>query len=184
MTQRADGATALGPFIARYVERMLAGGDGLAAALEDLTLEEVHYRPAEGANTIGWDAWHVARTADNVVHFVFLREPPVWRQQRLDEAWSLPRNIQGTGMDAAEAQALRFPEPRLLARYVRDVSNAIVPRIEAMHAAYLADEVDLQPLGRMSRLDALGRSVLTHGYSHLGHINLARTLLGKSGLGF
>jgi hypothetical protein len=174
----------LQPFLARYVGELLVGTNSLTAALEDLTLDQLHARPHADANSIGFDAWHVFRTVDNIVHFVFYREPPVWRQQGLAEAWGLPRNVQGTGLPPAEAYAMRFPEPRLLAQYGRDVAAAIVPRLEAMDDAFLTEAIDIAPLGATTRLGAIGTSILTHGYAHLGHIALARTLLGRPSLTF
>lgn len=174
----------LGRFIAAYVDRLLAGPSGLAAAIEDLTLEELHFRPGEVANTIGFDAWHSARTIDSVIHFTFYREQPVWLQQHLDEAWGLPRVGQGTGMDAAEAHALRFPSVEALARYCRNVAAAVVPRLERMTNEFLAEVAPDWQKSERPRLDMIGTSVLTHCYVHLGKIDVARSLLGKPGLGF
>ncbi len=176
--------TLLQPFLARYVRDLFVGTNSLTAAIADLTPDELHARPHADANSIGFDAWHVFRTADNIVHFVFHREPPVWRQQGLAEAWDLPRNVQGTGLPPAEAYAMRFPEAQALAGYGRAVAAAIVPRIEAMDDAFLAEAIEMPPLGATTRLGALGTSVLTHGYAHLGHIALARTLLGRPSLTF
>lgn len=168
---------------AHYIGRLLAGDRGLEAAIGDLTLDELHFRPNEHSNSIGFDAWHVIRTADNVIHFVFYRERPVWLLQELDQKWGLPRNMQGTGMPPEEAYALRFPEPALLVQYSRDVAAAIVPRIEAMTDEFLQETTRLMPWGEITRAHGMGTSILTHGYQHLGQIGLARTLLGKQGIG-
>ena len=87
-------------------------------------------------------------------------------------------------MDPAEAHALRFPSAVLLGRYGRDVADAICPRIEAMADDFLAEITSIQPQGELTRLLALGTTILTHGYVHLGQINLARTLLGRQSLDF
>ena len=94
--------------------------------LRDLDEEELHCRPGENCNSIAFDAWHIARTADNLVHFAFEREKPVWLQQGLDEKWGLPKVDQGTGMAPEVAYALRFPEPSALIGYCNDVAAAIV----------------------------------------------------------
>lgn len=158
--------------------------DGLAAAIEDLSLEQLHFRPAADSNSIGWEAWHVFRTADNIVHFVFNRERPLWLLQGLDEAWALPRIEQGTGMDPEVAHAMRFPEPGLLARYGRDVRAAIVPRIEAMTDDELQVVSLVRPWGEISRQEAIAQTIVAHGNGHLGQISTARAILGKSGAGF
>lgn len=167
--------------LAEFTRRLL---DGTARAIEDLTVDELHFRPHDGANSIAFEAWHIARTADNVIHFAFERDQPVWLQQRLDEAWKLPKVDQGTGMDPTEAHDLRFPEAGLLAGYVRDVSEAIVPRIEAMDDEYLQTVTMIRPQGEQPRLDIIGQVIVVHGNNHLGQMNLARTLQGKEGLGF
>jgi hypothetical protein len=171
-------------FLTAQIHELFAGPRGIVVAIADLSVDELNARPHEAANSIGFDAWHVFRTADNLVHFVFHREQPLWLQQGLDAAWGLPRVAQGTGMETAEAHALRFPEATLLGRYAHDVVAAICPRIEAMTDDFLAETTRVQPHGELTRLDAIGRTILTHGAVHLGHINLARTLLGKPSLDF
>ncbi len=171
-------------FLAHHIRELFAGPQGIVAAIADLNIDELNARPHESANSIGFDAWHVFRTADNVVHFVFYREQPLWLQQGLDTEWGLPRVAQGTGMETSDAHALHFPDAALLARYGHDVAAAICPRIEAMTDDFLAETTRVQPHGELTRLDAIARTILTHGSVHLGQINLARTLLGKPSLDF
>jgi len=171
-------------FLADSIDELFLGSEGLVAAIEDLTLEELHFRAHEDTNAIGFNAWHVFRTADNIVHFVLLRERPVWLQQGLDEAWGLPRNAQGTEMPAEEAHALRFPDTGALVAYGREVAAAIRPRIEGFSDEFLMETTPLRPFGEVTKLQAVGRSILTHGHDHLGQIDLARTLLGKRSLTF
>jgi hypothetical protein len=170
-------------YLADALRWLFEGGHGLAAALSDLTIEELHHRPSPESSSIGFDAWHVARTVDDVVNFVLLREPTVWREQQLAEAWALPRNSQGTGMTTEEAAALRFPEPRLLARYALDVSASVAPKIERMTDDFLAGEVEMRGLGMRTRLYVINTIALIQSSNHLGQIAHARTLLGKPGLG-
>ena len=167
-------------YLVHFIGRLL---DGLVRGIEDLDEEELHFRPHEQCNSIGFDAWHVFRTADNVVHFAFEREQPVWLQQGLDERWGLPKVAQGTGMDAAEAHALRFPEAAQLAAYGRDVRDAVVARVEAMSDEYLQTVSRVVPWGEITRVEAIGQTIVAHGNNHLGQIDIARTMLGKPGLG-
>ena len=153
-------------------------------SLGDLTLDELHALPIEDSTSIGFNAWHVLRSADNVVQFVFHREPPVWRQQGLSEAWGFPRNEQGTGMDLADVQAMRFPDVASLERYCRDTTEAVVAKIEAMDDEFLAVAASARIEGEMlevSRAAMLGQVVVSHGNQHLGYIHLLRQLLGKGG---
>ena len=157
--------------------------DQTTRGLRDLDQEELHFRPGENCNSIAFDAWHIARTADNLVHFAFEREKPVWLQQGLDEAWGLPKVNQGTGMAPTDAYALRFPEPPALTQYCNDVAAAIVPRIEQMTDEYLLTPIVIKPNGELPRYQIIGQVIVNHGNNHIGQINLALTLLGKSGLG-
>jgi hypothetical protein len=168
-------------YLALFTGRAL---DGMVHAIEELTREQLHFRPAEHSNSVGWEAWHVFRTADNIVHFVFNRERPLWLTQGLDEAWGLPRIEQGTGMDPSVAHALVFPEPALLARYGRDVRNAVVPRIEAMTEDELQAITLVRPWGEIPRQEAIGQTIISHVNGHLGQVSAARAILGKSGAGF
>jgi DinB superfamily len=168
-------------YLAEFSARAL---DGMAAAIEGLTREELHFRAAPTANSIGWEAWHLFRTADNVVHFVFSRDLPLWRTQGLDEAWALPRNEQGTGMTPEEAYAMVFPDAALLAKYGRDVRAAIVPRIGALTDADLEVVSLLRPWGEITRHEAILQTLIAHGNGHLGQVSMACAILGKPVPGF
>ncbi len=156
----------------------------IAEGLDGLTLDELHALPIEDSTSIGFNAWHVARSADNIVQFVFHREPPVWRQQGLSEAWGFPRNEQGTGMDLADVQGMRFPDVASLAGYCRDTVDAAVAKIEAMDDEFLAMPASARVEGRMvetTRAAMMGQVIVSHGNQHLGYIHLLRQLLGKGG---
>ena len=168
-------------YLVHFVGRLL---DGIVQGIEDLSTEELHFRPHEDCNSIAFDAWHVLRTADNVVHFAFEREQPVWAQQGLAELWGLPDTAQGTGMEPEDAHALRFPGPDALAQYGRDVRSAVVGRIEAMSDEYLNAVTEVRPWGEISRKQAIGQTIIAHGNNHLGQIAIARTLAGKPGARF
>ncbi len=168
-------------YLALFATRAL---DGMVAAIEDLTHEELHARPSPLSNSIGWEAWHVFRTADNLVHFVFHRERPIWLAQGLDEAWGLPRVEQGTGMDPDTAHALVFPDANRLAQYGRDVRAAVIPRIESMSGDDLQSRTLVRPWGEVTRQESIGQVVIAHGNGHRGQVSTARASLGKRGAGF
>lgn len=182
MTANVDNESpqSMQQYLALFSARAL---DGLVRAIEDLTRDELHVRASERSNSIGWEAWHVFRTADNLLHFVFHRERPLWLQQGLDEAWGLPRVEQGTGMAPEVAHALVFPEPSALAQYGRDVRAAVIPRIEAMSADDLQVRNLVRPWGEVTRQEAIGQVIIAHGNGHLGQISTARELLGRNGAG-
>lgn len=167
--------------LAGFTDRLLRM---TVTAVEDLSPDEVHYRTHERMNCIGFDVWHIGRTADNLIHFAFEREQPVWLAQGLNDAWGLPKIDQGTGMPQEEAAELRFPSGTALAQYTRDVQSAIVPRIRAMNDEYLLETTTIRPQGEMSKWEIIGQVIINHGNNHLGQIGLSRTLQDREGLGF
>lgn len=165
----------------RMVGRLL---NEITHSIGDLTLDELHALPIEDSTSIGFNAWHVLRSADNIVQFVFHREPPVWRHQGLAEAWDFPRNEQGTGMDLTDVQAMRFPDVESLERYCRDTTEAVIARIGTMDDAAFDETVSARIEGQMLELTRgamLGQVVVSHGNQHLGYIHILRQLLGKGG---
>lgn len=163
----------------RLVERVL---DYCDLALDGLTVDQLNDTRDGTTNSIGFDVWHVARTIDNIIHFVFEREQPVWLQHNFHERWNLPKVDQGTGMDPAEAYALQFPAADEFKQYVAGVRDAVVPRIANMTDAYLAETMTIRPWGEVPRMEAIGHGLIGHGNGHLGRASYARNLAGLAGL--
>lgn len=175
----ADDTT--GTQLSILVDRMLKQ---CAVGAEGLSVDQLCDSADGKTNSIGFDLWHVARTVDNVIHFVFEREKPVWLDMNLPEEWSLPKNDQGTGMDIATAHALVFPEAAELTRYSEAVRAAAVPKIAAMSDAYLDEVMKIVPFGELPRKQIIMQVLVGHGNGHMGRVDHARNLLGIEGLGF
>lgn len=153
-------------------------------AVEGLTVEQLCDTHGGLANSIGFDVWHVVRTTDNIVQFVFEREQPIWLSGGFHERWGLPKVDQGTGMNADDAYGLRFPAPEEFKQYIRAVEESVVPRIAAMSDEYLATAQFIRPWGELPRMEAIGHGLIGHGNGHLGRACLARSLYGLPGLPF
>ena len=153
-------------------------------ATDGLTTEQISDTRGGLTNSLGFDVWHVVRTIDNIVHFVFEREQPVWIRDAFHERWGLPRVDQGTGMDAGDAYSLRFPAPAEFDLYTKAVAEAVVPRVAAMSMEYLAQPQFIRPWGDVPRMEAIGHGLIGHGNGHLGRASFARTLYGLPGLPF
>jgi len=170
----------LGEFVHAELKRLHRGLD---KTLTDLTPEQLHTVPAghPKANTIAWGLWHYARTEDNVVRYVLQgRRPTVWTEGRYAEKLGLPPVAQGTGMPTAEAQALRIKDLPLFTEYVQRVWASTDEFFARADAAQLEKTVTVKPLGDMPAIQALGHVCLTHGMTHFGEIELARTLVGAA----
>ena len=153
----------------------------LDKAIADLTPAQLHAVPGgtSTANTMAWNFWHLVRTEDNVVRFVLQnRRPPVWADGGYAAKLGLPAVAQGTGMTTAEAQALRIPDVALFQEYMRQVWASTDEFVAKVAPEDLETTVTVKPLGDMTKIDAVGRICLTHAMSHVGEIELTRTLLG------
>lgn len=163
------------------VKRVL---DYSSAGIEGLSVQQLCDTQGGKTNSVGWDVWHVVRTIDNIIHFVFEREQPVWLQQHFDEQWELPRVDQGTGQNSDDAYAMTFPESAEFDRYIKAVRESVVPRIEGMSMEYLATPLFIRPWGEIPRMEAIGHGLIGHGNGHLGRVSFSRTLWGLRGLGY
>lgn len=151
-------------------------------AIDGLTVEQFCDTRGGITNSIGWDVWHVVRTIDNIIHFVFEREQPVWLRDSFHERWGLPKVDQGTGQDPSDAYSMRFPAPAEFTSYTKAVADAVVPRIANMTDAYLSETQTIRPWGPIPRMEAILHGLIGHGNGHLGRASYARTLFGLDGL--
>jgi len=148
-------------------------------AVEDLTPEQWHALPAPQANHIAFTVWHYARTEDNIIRFVLQGRPTVWMEGGWAERLGLPpKGIQGTGMSLAEAQALRIGDTEAFKDYMRQVWLATRQFIEQVDDEVLGRTFTIKPLGELRGGQAILQVCLCHGFSHLGEITMARSLLG------
>ena len=95
--------------------------DGVVAVLEDLSGDQLAWRPGPDANPIGWLVWHLLRVQDDHVADAFGREQ-VWLAQGYADRFALPYDQRaiGYGHSSAEVAALRV-EPGLLREYAAAV---------------------------------------------------------------
>ena len=155
--------------------------DWLDAALKDLTNEQVNHQPGGHGVNIGFNAWHVIRTADNITNFVMQnRKPPIWMAKGYNESWGLPPVAQGTGMSMEEAQSLTFDQAKLR-QYLAEVREDTLAFLKVVPLETLDEVQMVKPLGEMPKWRVIRQVVMTHGFMHLGEINAIK---GQLGLGF
>jgi hypothetical protein len=153
----------------------------LERGVADLTPEQWHAIPAGNprANHIAFEMWHYVRTEDNIVRFILQdRRPTAWMDGGWAEKLGLPPVAQGTGMPAADAQAMRIDDLDGFREYRRQVWASTSEWLANPDASEFEKIVQVKPLGEMPKIRALGQVCMTHGFTHLGEIELIRTLHG------
>lgn len=150
-------------------------------SLQGLTPEQLHAVPAghPKANTIAWNIWHYVRTEDNVVQFVLQnKKPTVWLEGGYPDKLGLPPVAQGTGMTTEEAQGLRIKDIPIFTGYMKKVWASTDDYLKRLTPAELDRVVSLKFVGDMPVARVLAFVGVTHGFTHFGEIDLARTLVG------
>ena len=150
-------------------------------ALDGLTNEQVNFLPEGKTTSIGFNAWHVFRTQDNITNFVFRKQSPIWMEQGYLEKMGLPKVEQGTGMDMEIARSLQIPDLAVLREYGRKVGEDCVAYVKDADLDSLNEVQMIKPLGEMPRWRVFRQVCMTHGFMHLGEVNAVK---GQLGLGF
>jgi hypothetical protein len=76
-----------------------------ARLLQGLSEEQLRRRPADGANSIAWLVWHMARCEDAGVNRLVAQRPPLLMEGPWARDLRVPRLDIATGMSAAEVAA-------------------------------------------------------------------------------
>ena len=150
-------------------------------ALKGLTPEQANWLPPGKTLTIGFNAWHVFRTQDNITNFVFRRQTPIWLEKGYVDRFGLPKVEQGTGMDMDTARGLSISDVGLLREYGQTVGTDCLEYLKTVDVDSLNEVQMIKPLGEMPRWRVFRQVVMTHGFMHLGEIN---ALKGQQGLSF
>lgn len=147
-------------------------------ALKDLTAEQLNHLPSGKTVSIGFNAWHVTRTQDNITNFVLQRKTPIWMEQGYFERFGLPKVDQGTGMGLDDARAITISDVGLLQEYGKAVAADTLAFLKVVDLESLNEVQMIKPLGEMPRWRVFRMVVMTHGFMHLGEINHIKGQLG------
>jgi hypothetical protein len=153
-------------------------GDWMDDALDPLTAEQVNWLPDGKTVSIGFNAWHVMRTTDNIVNFVFQKKQPIWMAQGYLEQMGGPKVEQGTGMTIEIARSIRIEDPSKLREYGKKVTDDCLAFLKAVPMEELEQVQMVKPLGEMPKWRVCRQVLMTHGFMHLGEINAIKGTMG------
>jgi len=144
--------------------------------VKDLTPEHLVWKPAPGANPIGFLFWHYMRTEDNIVQGL-LKKPSIWEAEKWHEKLGMEANDQGTGFkepDVDKAAALPLSIVLEYAEHVIAGTDSYLLSIDDDGLDYALDpEKPRRNVGMMIR-----NFILAHGWWHLGEIKYLKGMQG------
>jgi hypothetical protein len=152
--------------------------DWFDEALVNLTPEQTNWLPEGKTVSIGFNAWHIFRTADNITNFVFQKQPTLWQSADFAAKFGLPPVAQGTGMSMDEARSLKVNDLSLLRDYGSSVRTSCLDYLKQVDPAALEVVQMIKPLGEMTQWKVFRQVVMTHGFMHLGEVNAMKGQLG------
>ena len=117
--------------------------EGVHAAVEGLTPEQLAHRPAEGANSIGWLVWHLTRVQDDHVADA-AGSDQVWTSGGFERDFGLPFEESETGYGATpdEVAQVRGLSAEQLTGYLDAVHARTVSWVEGLSPDDLDRVVD------------------------------------------
>jgi hypothetical protein len=157
---------------------------------DDLTDEQLQWKPEGYSTSIGFHLWHLARESD-YLKAAILRHYPVfgpefgdgkeiWESESLAQKWGFPEGLHqtvGTGLSDEIAATLPVPKKDALLGYLRGSYEAIECFIEALdtkHPNFESMDEELKKKIEMVRLNLL--VFLTHDCRHLGMMECLKGL--------
>ncbi|SFJ67886.1 DinB family protein [Cellulomonas sp. KH9] len=157
-------------------------GPVVAAALEGTTDAARTWRPAPGANTLAWLAWHIARGQDSQVA-ALAGTPEVWTAGGWAERFALPFGEDATGYGQSPDEAAQVDAPVDLLLGYLDATTAqtlaYLERVEDDDLGTVVDESWDPPVTLGVRLV----SILDDCVQHAGQAGYLRGLLPRELLG-
>ena len=114
----------------------------LEKVLDGLMVEDLHRRPAPGANPIGWLCWHTVRSCDRLLGDMVLGEQ-LWISAGWHQKFDRPADFNETGVGYTDAQVddLKIPDVKTLLAYEQVVREPLLCYIQTLTEHELDREV-------------------------------------------
>lgn len=165
-----------------WPQRLLADGFGrtaesLPAIVDGLSVDDLLWRPYDGANSIAWILWHIARMEDAQIA-PLAGTDQVWVRDGWVDRFELPysASAMGYGQSAEEVAAFRLEDPKLLTGYYQAVHEATIELVDSLSEDDLARVVDERwdpPVTAAVRLV----SIVDDAAQHIGQAAYVKGLL-------
>jgi hypothetical protein len=153
--------------------------------IDGLSDDQLAWRPAPRAHSMGWTLWHIARCADKFAAQVG-GTPELWVKDGLATKWGLAQvllgsNGVGTGVDDETAATLRPPSKDLLVDYARRSFAALDVMVDRLDADAVTRELTTFYFDEPAPIGRAFVTSIAHENRHLGELEYVKGLLGLRG---
>lgn len=145
----------------------------LQASCQGLTREQMLWRPAPGANHIGFILWHLGRANDSMMQRA-TKGSQVWEEEGWYKRFGYPQEGMGTGFGEEQIDALPLPQPEELLAYLTRVHQELLKRVQSMTPEHLDRPMD--PAQPDRTVGMMLRHIITHSNNHHGQVDYIRGL--------
>lgn len=157
---------------------------------EELTDEQLNWKPEGYSTSIGFHLWHLARESDYLKAAILQYYPglelgietesEIWIKEGLAQKWGFPTEAHetvGTGLSDEVAAHLPIPQKAELLAYLRNSYTALEQLIELLDTRYATFEnLTEAPLKKIQGARANLLVFLTHDCRHLGMMECLKGL--------
>ena len=157
---------------------------------DDLSDEQLNWKPEGYSTSIGFHLWHLARESDMLKAAILYHNPQfipefgdgkqIWVKDSLAKKWGFPEDLRetvGTGLSDEAAASLPIPNKDELLSYLRNSYEAVdcfVEMLDTKYSNFENIEEELKKKIEMIRLNLL--VFLTHDCRHLGMMECLKGL--------
>ena len=147
----------------------------LMEAVNDLTPEEMAWRPGPEANPINWILWHMLRVEDMWIQFFIHNQPEIWERDGWHQKFGLPTRDNGFGHTPEQVAEFPTLDLRDLLDYGVSVRHATLAYLKGLSP----EDYDVVPRERRPEMSvgAIFRQITGEFYQHQGHIAYLKGLM-------
>ena len=157
---------------------------------DELTAEQLNWKPDGYSTSIGFHLWHLARESDYLKAAILkyypglglelTEEAEIWTREHLAQKWSFPveaHETVGTGLSDAVAATLPIPAKDELLAYLKNAYADLEKFIEVLDTQYSTFEnVDEERTRKIQNVRLNLIVFLTHDCRHLGMMECLKGL--------
>jgi hypothetical protein len=157
-----------------YIKMQLDGlKRGVDRVTQDLTFEEIKWRPSCGCNSIGLLLFHIAKSEDSFVQARLQNKPEIWDSEKWYEKLDLPQTEAGAHYTVDQVNAFPVRELKDIQAYYDAVREKTFSYLNGLSAKDLDKKHDLKYFGEVNTASIFS-ILVTHTAQHIGEISYLR----------